>query len=1055
MPSVHGFAEFELDEPRFELRLRGRRVPAQPKVLRMLFYLVANRHRSVSERELLEALWPGEVVGTASVKRAVRGARIALGERGDGESSIRTVRGHGYQFILPVREVRGEQADPKRQPESATGSSGVFPRASEALLPAPQASGADDVFVGREAVLFVIEAALADVLSGQGRSLLIAGEPGIGKTRTLRELVARAGARGALTWFGRCAEVDGAPAFWPVIQILRETTHDIPASELRALMGPGAADIAEAIPELRQWLPDLPDPDAIGSVSARFRFFDSMALFLKRAAERRPIVLLVDDLQRADQPTLRLLEFLARELERSRVLLAAATRGAAEHCGGSGERSCRLSNGVAIRSIELQGLTREDIARCVELRMRGAAPDHVIDRLHDQTAGNPLFLEQILHAMAADRAGAGGPWERRMRVALGQGLRAAIDRHLEGLTEGCRITLRIAAVLGRDFSLGVLAQIAESSAESVWERLSEAVSAGILQSSQDSPGSHRFSHALIRDAMYEQLTRAERARLHLRAGAVLEARGAAACDALLPQLAEHYALAAPADEGRALHYALRAARAAKLRLAYEEAAHHLDRALGLLELGPSDPRKRMQLLLDKGEALGLAGLSAPARACLLHAAGLARELGASQELASAAVLLARAPESGSVDAERVSLLQEALAVLPDDHGQRPCLQALLAKSLIYARDPDRCARSALAALASADQLAEPAMRAEVLQACHEALAAPDYLAERLAIGEQLALIGHELGDRGILLQAAAARVWNSVELGNMAGADSAIGALETLVEQVREPIFRWHARMFRAMRAIVQGQLEQAELLAREAHALGTPIDEASAHHAYCVQMFAVLRFQGRLPEAEKIARDASLRHPTLCGWRATLATIEAGTTPQRARVVLDQLFERDLAALRGDPFVLSALAPAAELCAAVGDEKLARTLYEAILPYENHHGNVSFGVSTHGPMARHLGVLALRMGDAKLAERHLQHAIRAAEVMPSPPFESVCCIALAQLLLTERRREARERAAALLGRALATAKASGLWALVRACRAVARGAGLSLPASARESRSA
>jgi hypothetical protein len=219
--------------------------------------------------------------------------------------------------------------------------------------------------------------------------------------------------------------------------------------------------------------------------------------------------------------------------------------------------------------------------------------------------------------------------------------------------------------------------------------------------------------------------------------------------------------------------------------------------------------------------------------------------------------------------------------------------------------------------------------------------------------------------------------------------------------------------------------------------------------------MYAVYRFQGRLAEAEKIGRDASLRHPALCGWRATLAAIEAEKSPQRARAILDQLLEHDLAALRADPFVLSALAPAAELCVQVGDEKLARTLHDAILPYENHHGNVSFGVSTHGPMARHLGALALRMGDAKLAERHLEHAIRSAELMPSPPFESLCRIDLALVLLTERSRGARARAAELLGRSLATSKASGLWALVRGCRAVAASAGLQLPSSPRERRSA
>ena len=1036
MTSLLAFDEFELDEARFELRLRGQRLAVQPKVLKLLFYLAARRQRSVSERELLEALWPGETVCSASVRRAVRGARAALGERGDSESAIRTVRRHGYQFVLPVREVTASDLDPKSEHRST----GTPSHGSESPPTAPFVKSVSDPFVGREKIMKAADQALAEVLSGEGRTLTIVGEAGMGKTRTLHEIATRAARLGALTWFGRCLELDGAPAFWPVIQIIRESARDFPADELRALMGAGATDIAQAIPELRQWLQELGEPVEIDSVAARFRFFDSTALFLKRVAERRAIVLLVDDLQRADEPTRRLLEFLVRELERAPVLIAVASRPARPSVG-----QCDLGNGRSVRTIVLEGMTKSEIARYLELRLRRPGSESAIRWLHEHTAGNPLFMEQILHGIE-DLADAEPCWHRLARSA--QGLQAAIHHHLEVLSEPCQLMLRMASVLGREFSVGVLLQLTRSPVEHLQAQLTEAVSAGILKTVPDSVGIHRFAHALIREALYEELAPSDRARLHGCAGVVLEALDAASSDTLLGQLAEHFALAGPSEQRRALKYTLSAARAAKQRLAYEQAVLHFDRALELLELEPAAARERLLLLIEKGEALVAAGQTVAARSCLLHAAGIARQLGATRELGAAARLLARAPECGSVDRVQIGLLEQALDALPEDDAQRPCLQALLAKSLIYSCGQAHCARLALDARAKVHELDEPTLLTEVLQACHDALAAPDYLTERVRISDELTKIGHARGDHSVLLRAAATRVWHCVELGDMTAADTAIASMENLSEQVREPFFRWHARAFRAMRAQVEGQLELSERLAHEAHGLGTPLAAETAYHVYCLQMYGIMRLQGRTREAEALVRDISLRHPRLGGWCAVLASIEAENGLRNAaRTALERLLERDLEGLRGDPFVLSALAPAAELCAQVGDAALARVLFEATLPYENHHGIAGLGVATNGPMARHLGMLAIRMEDFKRAEYHLKRAISAAQRMPSPLFVSLSSATYARALLLDGGRESRERAAMLVADALEVAKASGLWAVVRLCRTLAERAKLRVPA--------
>ena len=194
------------------------------------------------------------------------------------------------------------------------------------------------------------------------------------------------------------------------------------------------------------------------------------------------------------------------------------------------------------------------------------------------------------------------------------------------------------------------------------------------------------------------------------------------------------------------------------------------------------------------------------------------------------------------------------------------------------------------------------------------------------------------------------------------------------------------------------------------------------------------------------MVRDISLWHSALCGWRAVLAQLEAELgRKEHARAVLDGLLERDLENLRRDPFVLSALAPAAELCAFVGRPEQARLLYDAALPYEHHHANVSFGIATYGPMARHLGMLALRMGQPELAQLHLERAIGAAERMASPPFESLSRLALSRALLQQHGSAARGRATRALVRAHDLANQFGLHALAHECRRVAERTGLSL----------
>jgi hypothetical protein len=905
----------------------------------------------------------------------------------------------------------------------------------------------DGAFVGREGVMSVLASSLRDALAGQARTVLLVGEPGIGKTRTLHELAQRAAASDADIWLGRCLEDEGAPAFWPWMQVLRAGSRDRGAAELLALMGAGAADIAQAIPALREFLPDLPLSPQIERAHARFRFFDGMLAFLHNAAQQRPLVLLFDDLQRADQPTLRLLSFVSRQLDSARILIVGSCRPAApQRTDGAFEWGV-LAREMQSACLKLEGLLPLDVARLLEARAGSRAPGAVVDRLHQQTAGNPLFLQQILHTWSTSDEPAGAAHWQDLLSFQTEGLRGAIGRHLEALGEPCRELLRAAAVLGREFTAGDVAQMTEQSAEQVLELLSQATAAGVVRALTSGLQRHVFTHVLIRDALYDQLPAHARAMLHARAGMALEAHGPTHDQRMLAELAHHFVQAAPVyGEDKAVRYALRAAQAAQQCMGWEEAAVHFDRALQVCEALPSAAHQRLQLLLDKGEALIHASEQASARAALCEAAALARELRASDGLARAALLIARPPESGLVDWVQVDLLREALAALHGSDPRRPCLQALLAKALSYSRDLEARTSLALSALALARQVEDPELRAESLRHCHQALSEPHQLQERVAIADELARLGRERGDHRILLHATTAQIQNAMDQGDVPAVDLAIVTLERLVEQVREPYYRWYALVYRSMRQMLHGRFDEMERSALEARRVGVCFGADAAQHYFATQVAGPWRIQGRLSEVETMVSEIVARYPALSGWRALLAGVHADRgLRDRGKEVLEQIMREELSTMRTEPFALSAIAPLAELCAQVGTASQAATLYDSVLPYDGQWGAITYGISTYGPVARHLSMLAGRAGDLPTAERHFEDALAQVEQVNAPSFICITLIAHARMVMRNQAPDARERAAAMLGRTLQLSRHHGFHGLSAFCEGFAMHAKLSL----------
>lgn len=1021
---VFAFDEFELDVARFELRRSGQSVEIQPKVLRLLQYLIVHRERAVQADELLRELWPETTVGAGSLRRAVLGARLALGDRTESNPVIRTVRGLGYQFArsvtpLGVRELPPSQTVPW-EPAAEGGMHAGMP------------------FVGRAAVLASLTMLLHEALQARGGCVLLSGSPGIGKTRTAEELCTRARSLGAETWLGRCTDLDGAPAFWPFIQVLRDALRDRGADELRKLMGQEIAEIAQAMPDLARIWPDLPSATSLSTPSERFRLFEGVAMFLRRAAERRPIVLSFDDLHRADSATLQLLAFVVRQLDSAAILIVGTLRQDLGAALAPDSSLSALARAERTRCIELSGFDRETVRDYLATAAGAEPPEFAVELLQERTAGNALFVRQLVERWRATDMAL--DWETLAGAAHSLDLHGAIQRHLEVVPESGRELLRAASVLGREFSSAVLARVVDASIESIWLQLSQAVATRLIEPCADH-GRFRFTHSLIRDALYRQLPLDTRARLHACAGHALESQGIGRNYLLLAEVARHFVCAAPThDAGRALQYTLQIAESALARLAYEEAAAHYQRALQLREYAEPDPLARMTLLFKIGAALARTRERAASRAALYEAFGLAREHGVVEMLFQAATLIATHPETGMVDRDQVAALREALRALSKDDERCVLLQAALAKSLVYASDPEERVGLALDSLQRGRAIDEIRLRAEVLHRCHEALIDPEHLAQRVAIAEELLQLAHHSDDPAAQLRASQTQIETSLERGDMAGFESAIANMETLAERIREPFFRWHAKAARGTQALIFGRPAEAERRAHEALAFGAPFGEKIARHVHCTLVVAIFLLQARTADAEPLAREMALRHPGVRGWSARVAAIDGMLGRlERARRCLTEIMARGLAWVRQEPFALSGLCSVADLCAIVPDVDAAKDLYRAMLPYADHVGITHLAAATHGPIARHLGILAELQGDVVLAEQHYRRALEDSAALRSPTYLALTGAGYAQLLLQVGGATRRADAVHLVQVTLKHAERSELHAVTEFMSALAR----------------
>jgi DNA-binding CsgD family transcriptional regulator/tetratricopeptide (TPR) repeat protein len=407
--------------------------------------------------------------------------------------------------------------------------------------------------------------------------VMLAGEPGIGKTRLAQELTRYAQDRGTQVLWGWCHEQAGAPPYWPWMQLIRAKVETTGAGQLRQDMGPGAADIAQFLPELTVILDGLDLPPVLEPEQARFRLFFSITAFLKNVSRSQPLLFVLDDLHWADESSLLLLEFLAREISSSRTMVVGTYRDR-EVTGNHPltQTLGSLGREANFHRVALTGLTRDEVGELVEARAGITVSDAAVGSLYQRTEGNPLFVSEVVSSVSPEEMGRNQDWV----ADVPQAVREAISQRLGRLSETCNDILRSASVIGRDFDLPLLRTLsAEIPEDRFLDGIDEANNIGVVEAIPTGQGGYRFSHALIQQAVYEGIPPMERAQIHVEAAKALEERYTADLGGHAGELAHHF------SQGQAISGPEKFVRYSLMAGEHSLEAHAHEEALALFQQG--------------------------------------------------------------------------------------------------------------------------------------------------------------------------------------------------------------------------------------------------------------------------------------------------------------------------------------------------------------------------------------------------------------------------------------------------------------------------------------
>ncbi|MCX4824503.1 AAA family ATPase [Streptomyces sp. NBC_01142] len=854
--------------------------------------------------------------------------------------------------------------------------------------------------IGRDHPAGVLRAEIGRATDSHGGLVLVTGEAGIGKTTLVTDAADEARRRGALVLGGSCWDSESAPGYWPWVQVVRGLRRGVDEDEWAEAEKAAGGRLAVLLGEA---------PGEAESGGESFLLYDAVTTALVTVSQKRPLVVVLDDLHWADPASLKLLEFAAQHAWFERLLLIGTYRDVEVESADHPLQQLILPLAArAATTVTLTGLQRDEVGALIALTAGVEPEDSLVDEVHRRTGGNPFFVEQTARI-----------WHSGSPVTtVAPGVREAVRRRLGMLPAPVGALLVTAAVLGREFHRQVLAAAASAPVPHVDRLLARAVAARLVIARTG--GRFAFAHDLVRETLYEALGEPETRTRHAGVVRALDGSPALSEKVFPADLARHAYLAGEGlERDRRVELLLAAARDASSRLAREEAVGHYRRAL---ETAGDDARRAALIALDLGGELRHGGEDDEGWRCFERAVALARELREPELLARVAITLHQNGYPPDRRTQAAGLLREAHRALIG--GSEEDLAEL---------GPERIAQElAVRTTALARRGEDDEALAFSLWARHDSIWGLGSSTERLALTDEMAAVARRTHNRDMELHATAMRWVTLLERGDPRYLDQ-LRTFITLSERMALRRFELGMAVDQSLIAALHGRFREAgDFLSQVAglqheHAVFTSM----ASH----MQWALFLLQGRFEEAAAVTAhldEDGHPYPRL---------LEAITAAERGESAVALRLVTELEA-QPEPFPRM-FAPLwmrlrAQVAAASGDLERIEQARAALEPYSGQWVVSLYGCDISGPVDLWLGMLDAARGRWDEAAAAFTAAYASADRLCARPWS---VRARAALVAALREGGAQAQAAELLARTRVEARELGLTHLLEGAGTGAGGA--------------